>query len=215
MISWLFLVRRALTGMVRSRASLAAENAFLRHQGASPTLAWLKQRIREATPFGSVARFLVHDNDGILGQFGRRRPGRSGRSYRSALRTPPRPPASRPSTPPPAHRNTPPSSTTGKPSWLGRPRKTRSATACPARPRRTSGHTCAAASWPTVPVYPRRRLRRRARLVAFSCKGRGVCPSPTPAAWWRWAPISPTTFCRPYPSAVGLLHAQADPASCE
>jgi len=34
MISWLFLVRRALTGMVRSRASLAAENAILRHQVA-------------------------------------------------------------------------------------------------------------------------------------------------------------------------------------
>jgi putative transposase len=52
---------------------------------ASPTLAWLKQRIREATPFGSGPRFLVHDNDGIFGQFGRRRPGKSGRSYRSAL----------------------------------------------------------------------------------------------------------------------------------
>jgi len=34
MISWLFLVRCALTGMVRSRASLAAENALLRHQVA-------------------------------------------------------------------------------------------------------------------------------------------------------------------------------------
>ena len=52
---------------------------------ASPTLAWLKQRIRDATPFGSVPRFLVHDNDGIFGQFGRRRPGKMGRSYRSAL----------------------------------------------------------------------------------------------------------------------------------
>ncbi|MFO8175104.1 MAG: hypothetical protein R6T96_12525, partial [Longimicrobiales bacterium] len=37
---------------------------------ASPTLAWLKQRIREGTPFGSVPRFIVHDNDGIFGQFG-------------------------------------------------------------------------------------------------------------------------------------------------
>ena len=52
---------------------------------ASPTLAWLKQRIREATPFGSVPRFLVHDNDGVFGQFGGRRSGRSGRSYRSTL----------------------------------------------------------------------------------------------------------------------------------
>ena len=53
---------------------------------ASPTLAWLKQRIREATPFGSTPRFLVHRNDGIFGQFGARRPGRSGRSYRFVAR---------------------------------------------------------------------------------------------------------------------------------
>jgi hypothetical protein len=52
---------------------------------ASPTLAWVKQQIHEATPFGSVPRFLVHDNDGIFGQFGKRRPGKSGRSYRSVL----------------------------------------------------------------------------------------------------------------------------------
>jgi putative transposase len=52
---------------------------------ASPTLAWVKQRVREATPFGSAPRFLVHDNDGIFGQFGARRPGRTGRSYRCAL----------------------------------------------------------------------------------------------------------------------------------
>ena len=52
---------------------------------ASPILAWVKQRIREATPFGSVPRFLVHDNDGIFGQFGTCRPGKSGRLYRSAL----------------------------------------------------------------------------------------------------------------------------------
>jgi putative transposase len=52
---------------------------------ASPTLTWVKQQVREATPFGSVPRFLVHDNDGIFGQFGARRPGKTGRSYRSAL----------------------------------------------------------------------------------------------------------------------------------
>jgi transposase InsO family protein len=52
---------------------------------ASPTLARLKQWIREATPFGSAPRFLVHDNGGIFGQFGKRRPGKLGRSYRSAL----------------------------------------------------------------------------------------------------------------------------------
>ncbi len=52
---------------------------------ASPTLAWVKQQVRQATPFGSTPRFLVHDNDGIFGQFGKRRPGESGKSYRSAL----------------------------------------------------------------------------------------------------------------------------------
>ena len=51
----------------------------------SPTLTWLKQRIREATPCGSAPRLMVHANDGILGQFGRRRPGKTGRTYRSAL----------------------------------------------------------------------------------------------------------------------------------
>ena len=77
---WNYSVRYVLVLMeLRSRRVV--------HVGvtASPTLAWVKQRIREATPFGSVPRFLVHDNDGIFGQFGRRRPGRSGRSYRSAL----------------------------------------------------------------------------------------------------------------------------------
>lgn len=52
---------------------------------ASPTLAWVKQQIRQATPFDSTPRFPVHDNDGIFGQFGKRRPGESGRSYRSAF----------------------------------------------------------------------------------------------------------------------------------
>ena len=77
---WNYSVRYVLVLMeLRSRRVV--------HVGvtASPTLAWVKQRIREATPFGSVPRFLVHDNDGIFGQFGRRRPGRTGRSYRSAL----------------------------------------------------------------------------------------------------------------------------------
>jgi putative transposase len=36
---------------------------------AEPTLAWVKQQIREATPWGETPRFLVHDNDGIFGQY--------------------------------------------------------------------------------------------------------------------------------------------------
>jgi hypothetical protein len=52
---------------------------------ANPTLPWVKQQIREATTWCQTPRFLVHDNDGIFGQFGRpvasERDGRK-RSYR-------------------------------------------------------------------------------------------------------------------------------------
>ena len=55
---------------------------------ANPTLAWVKQQIREATAEQQPPRFLVHDNDGIFGQFGKSlkvaRDGRK-RSYRSHL----------------------------------------------------------------------------------------------------------------------------------
>jgi putative transposase len=37
----------------------------------NPTLAWVKQQIREATAEDRTPRFLVHDNDGIFGQYGR------------------------------------------------------------------------------------------------------------------------------------------------
>ena len=37
---------------------------------ANPTLAWVKQQVREATAWDQTPRFLVHDNDGIFGQFG-------------------------------------------------------------------------------------------------------------------------------------------------
>jgi hypothetical protein len=33
----------------------------------NPTLAWVKQQIREATRWGSTPRFLIHDNDGRSG----------------------------------------------------------------------------------------------------------------------------------------------------
>jgi hypothetical protein len=38
---------------------------------ANPTLSWVKQQIRQATAWGPTPRFLVHDNDGIFGQYGR------------------------------------------------------------------------------------------------------------------------------------------------
>jgi len=33
--------------------------------------AWVKQQIREATAWDQIPRFLLHDNDGVCGQFGR------------------------------------------------------------------------------------------------------------------------------------------------
>jgi hypothetical protein len=58
------------------------------HVTTNPTLSWVKQQIREATAWGQAPRFLVHDNDGIFGQFDRRvtveRNGRK-RSYRCHL----------------------------------------------------------------------------------------------------------------------------------
>jgi transposase InsO family protein len=38
----------------------------------SPTLSWVKQQLREATPWCETPRFLIHDNDGIFGQYPKR-----------------------------------------------------------------------------------------------------------------------------------------------
>jgi putative transposase len=55
---------------------------------ANPTLAWVKQQVREAMAWDQTPRFLVHDNEGIFGQFGTsvkvERDGRT-RSYRCHL----------------------------------------------------------------------------------------------------------------------------------
>jgi hypothetical protein len=55
---------------------------------SNPTLPWVKQQIRKATAWSQTPRFLVHDNDGICGQFGRHvtveESGRK-RSYRCHL----------------------------------------------------------------------------------------------------------------------------------
>jgi len=37
----------------------------------NPTLSWVKQQIREPTPEDGIPRFIIHDNDGIFGQYGR------------------------------------------------------------------------------------------------------------------------------------------------
>ncbi|MFC1572654.1 hypothetical protein ACFL6M_03545 [Candidatus Eisenbacteria bacterium] len=54
----------------------------------NPMLPWVEQQIREATGADNTPRFLVHDNDGIFGQYGRRATvehGDSVRSYRCHL----------------------------------------------------------------------------------------------------------------------------------
>jgi putative transposase len=54
----------------------------------NPTLPWVKQQLREATEWGMAPRFLIHDNDGIFGQYGNRvtvEQDDSTRSYRCHL----------------------------------------------------------------------------------------------------------------------------------
>jgi hypothetical protein len=41
----------------------------------SPSLDWVKIQIRDSVAFDRKPRFLLHDNDGIFGQFGRRKEG--------------------------------------------------------------------------------------------------------------------------------------------
>jgi len=53
-----------------------------------PSLAWVKQQIRNLAPYGSAPRFLIHDNDGIFGQLGnhiRRVGANGGRRFRCHL----------------------------------------------------------------------------------------------------------------------------------
>jgi putative transposase len=52
----------------------------------SPGLSWVQQQIRQATVWAESPRFLIHDNDGIFGQFrDRKRRGEKGRRYRCRL----------------------------------------------------------------------------------------------------------------------------------
>ncbi|MEE8409332.1 MAG: integrase core domain-containing protein [Myxococcota bacterium] len=54
----------------------------------SPTLQWVKHQLREATPWGETPRFLIHDNDGVFGQYKTRptvRKDGKKRSYRCHL----------------------------------------------------------------------------------------------------------------------------------
>jgi len=51
----------------------------------SPGLGWVKQQIRAISPYGEGPRFLIHDNDGIFGQFGRQKKQRKGKNCRCAF----------------------------------------------------------------------------------------------------------------------------------
>ena len=84
-VMWDYSVRHVL-------AIMAVDTRRIVHVAvtAQPILEWVQQQIRAATPYGLVPRFLLHDNDGIYGQFTHRRHLReqgirSGRSYRCTL----------------------------------------------------------------------------------------------------------------------------------
>jgi len=65
---------------------IASRRIVLINATTSPGLAWVKQQIRQATAWGKSPRFLIHDNDGIFGQFrDRKRRGEKGRRYRCHL----------------------------------------------------------------------------------------------------------------------------------
>ena len=65
---------------------IASRRIVLVNATTSPGLAWVKQQIRQATAWNKSPRFLIHDNDGIFGQFrDRKRRGEKGRRYRCCL----------------------------------------------------------------------------------------------------------------------------------
>jgi hypothetical protein len=65
---------------------IASRRIVLVNVTTSPSLAWVKQQIRQATAWGVSPRFLLHDNDGIFGQFrDRKRRGEKARRYRCHL----------------------------------------------------------------------------------------------------------------------------------
>jgi putative transposase len=65
---------------------IASRRIVLINATTSPGLEWVKQQIRQATTWGRSPRLLIHDNDGIFGQFrDRKRRGEKGRRYRCRL----------------------------------------------------------------------------------------------------------------------------------
>jgi len=77
---WNYSMRHVLVLMeLRSRRVVHVGCDGVAHPGLGETADKGGHPVRFGAPF------LVHDNDGVFGQFARGRSGRSGRSYRSAL----------------------------------------------------------------------------------------------------------------------------------
>jgi putative transposase len=65
---------------------IASRRIVLINVTTNPSLGWVQQQLRQATAWGRSPRFLLHDNDGIFGQYrDRRRRGQQARRYRSRL----------------------------------------------------------------------------------------------------------------------------------
>ncbi len=65
---------------------IATRRIVLIKATTSPGLAWVKQQLRQATAWGKIPRFILHDNDSVFGQYrDRRRRGKKQRRYRCHL----------------------------------------------------------------------------------------------------------------------------------
>jgi len=65
---------------------IASRRIVLVNTTTSPSLAWVKQQLREAIGWRMAPHFLVHDNDGIFGQYReRKRRGTTDHRYRCHL----------------------------------------------------------------------------------------------------------------------------------
>ena len=65
---------------------IASRRIVLINVTTSPGLQWVKQQLRQATAWARSPRFLIHDNDGVFGQFrDRKRRGNKQRRYRCHL----------------------------------------------------------------------------------------------------------------------------------
>ena len=64
-----WLLRASLVSRGALVMEIASRRIVLINATTNPGLAWVKQQIRQATAWSQSPRFLLHDNDGIFGQF--------------------------------------------------------------------------------------------------------------------------------------------------